>query len=157
MTSEPKISYPKTLYQYTVLLVEDNVELLELLKISLSQLGHFQILVASDGVRGLELMTMHRPDCAVIDLRIPGLDGYQLIRALRGDPNLAEIPLIVLTALVQEKDRFAGLASGADIYLTKPIMPQDLIAAIHRAIQRNESDRLEQLRRLAQDPPGKRP
>jgi DNA-binding response OmpR family regulator len=72
---------------------------------------------------------------------MPGLDGYQLVRALRGDPASAETPLIMLTALAQEQQQFAGLALGADQYLIKPVPPRELVAAVKRALLIGEEDR----------------
>ncbi|MBA3827234.1 MAG: response regulator [Ktedonobacterales bacterium] len=94
------------------------------------------------------------PDCIVVDVRMPGLDGYQVVRALRGDPTTADIPLIILTALIQDREHFRGLASGADEFLVKPIMPSQLIPIIHQVIRRSQADRQKALRALAeQEPP----
>ncbi len=136
---------------YTVLIVEDNVELLDILSRALRRIGHFNVVGASDGVTGLEQYYVVHPNCMVIDVKMPGLDGYQLVRALRGDPTTAATPLIILTAMTQDKERFAGLAAGADLYLLKPITPQDLAAAIHRAILISEQERQHQLQTLADD------
>jgi DNA-binding response OmpR family regulator len=112
---------PDASYEQTVLLVDDNVDLLELLINSLHYIGGFRILNAPDGATGLELAVSERPDCVVIDVMMPGIDGFQLAHALRGDPETAEIPLVMLTALAQEENRLAGLLAGADRYLVKPV------------------------------------
>lgn len=125
----------------TVLLVEDNAELLELLTLSLPVLGPFRVFGAPDGVAGLMQFEELRPDCAIIDVRMPELSGYQLVRILRGDPETATTPLIILTALTQERDQFAGLASGADLFLTKPMLPSDLAQAIRRVMARTPVER----------------
>lgn len=103
----------------TVLIVEDNPDLLDLLLLALPRLGPFKVVGVSDGIAGLEKCYEVCPQCMVIDIKMPGLDGYQLVRALRGDPDTASIPLIILTALAQEKEQFAGLAAGADFYIPK--------------------------------------
>jgi CheY-like chemotaxis protein len=138
---------------YTVLVVDDNPELLNLIAESLSLLGKFTVVTAVNGVEGLEKFYEVRPHCMVIDVKMPGLDGYQLVRALRGDPESADTPLVILTAMAQDKDRFMGMASGADQYLLKPIKPQVLVAAIQRAVTISADIRDEAIRRLAEQPP----
>jgi DNA-binding response OmpR family regulator len=135
----------------TVLLVDDNVSLLELLTNSLRAIGGFQVLSATDGASGLELAVTERPDCIVIDVVMAGIDGFQLAHVLRGDPETAEIPLVILTALAQDENRVAGLLSGVDRYLVKPVKIADLIAAIHAAIATSREERAQQLRRLAEE------
>jgi CheY-like chemotaxis protein len=134
-----------------VLLVDDNVSLLDLLTNSLYYIGGFRVLSATDGGAGLELAVSERPDCIVIDVMMPGIDGFQLAHALRGDPETAEIPLVMLTALAQEENRLAGLLSGADRYLVKPVRIPDLIEAIQEAIATSRVEREGALRKLAQE------
>lgn len=138
--------------RYTVLLVDDNTDLLRALTVTLEVMGNFTVIGATDGVQGLERFFEARPDCVVIDIKMPGLDGYQLVKALRGDPESGATPLIVLTALAQDEDRFAGLAVGADAYLVKPVKPQDLAAAIHQAVATNAAERARRLRELVESP-----
>jgi CheY-like chemotaxis protein len=142
-----------TTTRYTVLLVDDNPDLLRALSLSLEALGNFNIVSAEDGVRGLEQFYTHHPDCIVIDVKMPGLDGYQLVQALRGDPESEATPLVMLTALAQERDQFIGLAVGADQYLVKPVKPQDLAAAIRVAIATSRDERLRRMQRLLDEPP----
>ncbi len=134
-----------------VLIVDDNVELLQLLLTTLPPLGGFQVVGAPDGVTGLELAYTLHPVCMVIDVRMPGLDGLQLVRALRGDAETASIPLIILTALAQDRDSFAGFAAGTDQYLTKPVTPQELVAVILRAMTLTETERAQRYQALADD------
>jgi CheY-like chemotaxis protein len=136
---------------YTVLLVDDNTELLDLLAQALEKLGGYMTARAADGLAGLEMAMATKPDCMVIDILMPQLDGYQLVRTLRGDPDTTDIPLIVLTALAQDKDRFATLASGADYYLTKPVSIPDLVAAIQQAIAISVAERARRFQHLAMD------
>ncbi len=135
----------------TVLIVEDNPDLLDLLLMSLPRLGPFKVVGVPDGISGLEKFYELRPQCVVIDVKMPGLDGYQLVRALRGDQETASTPLIILTALAQQKEQFAGLAAGADLYLIKPVTPQDLVAAIRQVITLNQADRLQRLEALLEE------
>ncbi|HEX6796633.1 MAG TPA: response regulator [Ktedonobacterales bacterium] len=138
---------------YTVLIVDDNRDLLDLITESLTLLGGYTVITAENGADGLERAFSVHPDCMVIDIKMPDLDGYQLIRALRGDPASAAIPLVILSALVQEKDRLAGMLVGADQYLTKPIKPPELVAAIQEAIQLSQEERLRRVHALLDDQP----
>jgi len=136
-----------------VLLVDDNITLLQTLQLALEVLGPFTVACASNGIEGLERYFEVLPHCVVIDVKMPGLDGYQLVRALRGDPASADTPLIILSALGREKEQLAGLLSGADMYLIKPVPPQELVAAIQRAVALSTSDRQQRQLRLLDDLP----
>ncbi len=103
--------------------------------------GQFEVIVASDGAAGLQRFFEVLPDCAVVDIRMPGLNGYQFVRALRGDPATAQTPLVILSALVQDHEQLAGLLSGADSYLTKPVKILDLVRAIGRALNLTAEER----------------
>jgi two-component system, OmpR family, alkaline phosphatase synthesis response regulator PhoP len=139
--------------RYTILLVDDNPDLLKALTITLSALGNFNVATATDGGEGLEQFYSVRPDCMVIDIRMPGVDGYQLVRALRGDPETWDTPMVILTALAQDRDQFAGFAAGADAYLVKPVKPQDLAAAIRHAIATTAQQREQRMRDLVDKAP----
>jgi DNA-binding response OmpR family regulator len=132
----------------SVLLIDDNADLLDLLSRALTHLGRFEVLRASDGERGLEQAMTAHPACIVVDIMMPGLDGYWLVRALRGDPETADIPVVMLTAMPEDRSRLAGFLSGADQYLVKPVKPQDLVATIRQAIAYSREDRARHLREL---------
>jgi len=136
-----------------ILVVDDNEELVFLIGESLRRLGHYQVETASDGIEGLRRFYELRPDCMVIDVKMPGLDGYQLVRLLRGDPDSEAMPIVMLTALVQDRDRFDGLSSGADRYLTKPARPTEIVAAIREALAASEEDRIRHFQELSEDFP----
>jgi CheY-like chemotaxis protein len=138
--------------RYTVLIVDDNRELLALITDALDLLGEYTVVTAENGTDGLLRAIETRPDCLVIDIKMSGLDGYQLVRALRGDPTTAAIPLVILTALTQEKYHLAGLLAGADQYLTKPTKPQELVEAIQAAIGLSDAERQQRLHALAFEP-----
>lgn len=126
---------------YSVLVVDDDDDLIDLMRRSLTRIGNFTVYTAGDGATGLRQYYAHRPHCMVIDVRMPKLDGYQLVKVLRGDPDSATTPLILLTAMATDRDQFAGMASGADLYLIKPVTPQVLAEAVHTAIARSEAER----------------
>ena len=145
------MSTPDSTKRLTVLLVDDNTTLLKTLQMALETLGHFTVACATNGVEGLERYFEVHPDCVVIDVKMPALDGYQLVRALRGDRASSGTPLVMLSALGREKEQMAGLLSGADIYLVKPVPPQELVAAIRRAVSLGAIDREEHQMRLLED------
>jgi DNA-binding response OmpR family regulator len=144
---------PQTGLGHTVLIVDDNQDLLDLLTEGLSE--DFTVVTAGDGAEGLARYFETEPDCVVIDVKMPGIDGYQLARALRGDPATALTPLIMLTAMTQDRDRFLGFIAGVDQYLTKPALPSEVRAAIHQAILVSEDERRRRWRELfeAESPP----
>lgn len=135
---------------YTVLLVDDNPLLLDLITEMLSEAQAITVFQATDGIQGLERCIELHPDCLVIDVKMPGLDGYQLVRALRGDPTTAGIPLVMLTAMAQDHNRFAGMASGADQYLVKPVTIDVLLHAIEVALAQSDTERANQLQNLVE-------
>lgn len=135
----------------TVLVIDDNLEILEVFSEGLELAGPFAVITASDGAQGLEQCLTHHPDCLVIDVKMPQLNGYQLVRALRGDPETAEIPLILLTALAQDYERFAGLAAGTDRYVVKPVTPRELAAVIREVIALSAQERQHHYRQLVEE------
>src|SRR5262249_26125101 len=101
-----------------VLVVDDDPALLIAIADGLHLVGGYDVIAAQDGAMGLERFFSATPECVVVDVRMPGLNGYQFVRALRGDPETAQTPIIVLSALAQDHEQFAGLLTGADAYLT---------------------------------------
>jgi len=118
-----------------VLLVEDDLNLTELLRYNLEREG-FEVLAAVDGEEGLALAQEERPDLVVLDWMVPNLSGIEICRRLRRDPELARIPVLMLTARAEETDRIRGLETGADDYITKPFSPRELIARIRAVLRR---------------------
>lgn len=133
----------------TILLVDDNIQLITSLIPPLRDIRGYRVLSAYDGIEALHVCTEQRPDCIIVDVMMPGLDGYQFVRALRGDPVLAEIPLIVLSALAQDPDLFQGLAAGADAYLIKPVRIETLFATIDAVLQVSSHERQIRYQQLA--------
>jgi two-component system alkaline phosphatase synthesis response regulator PhoP len=133
-----------------VLVIDDNPTIVELIRFAVSLQGAYEVSVAYDGVQGLEHVYKEQPDCVIIDVRMPRMDGYQLVRCLRGDPCTANTPLIILSAMTREEDQITGLLSGADEYLTKPFKPTALNAAIERVLHLTPDERQRRTDFLAQ-------
>jgi two-component system alkaline phosphatase synthesis response regulator PhoP len=136
-----------------VLVIDDEPALLTLLIDALSLLGGYDVVVASDGVIGLEQVLAEQPDCVVVDVRMPNLNGFQFVRAIRGDPATATIPLVILSALAQDRQALMGFLSGADAYLFKPVELDDLLASIDKAVRLTDEERRKRFQALAEAPP----
>lgn len=124
-----------------VLVIDDNPTIVELIRYAVGLQGAYDVIVAYDGEQGLERVLAELPDCVIIDVKMPKMDGYQLVRCLRGDPDTANIPLIILSAMTREEDQLNGLLSGADEYLTKPFKPAALNEAIERVLRLTPEER----------------
>jgi DNA-binding response OmpR family regulator len=132
-----------------VLVVDDNPMIVELIKHSItSHAQAYEVIMAYDGEEGLTRFYEERPDCVIIDVKMPGLDGYQLVRCLRGDPTSADVPIIILSAMIREADQLQGWYSGADEYITKPFKPAALFAALERVMHLTLEQRLERMHAL---------
>jgi two-component system alkaline phosphatase synthesis response regulator PhoP len=125
----------------TVLVIDDNPTIVELIKYAVNLQGNYNVIVAYDGVQGLERVYTDQPDCVIVDVKMPRMDGYQLARCVRGDSRTAHIPLIILSAMTREEDQMTGILSGADEYLTKPFKPSALNATIDRVIRITPDER----------------
>jgi CheY-like chemotaxis protein len=134
-----------------VLVVDDDPGVIAVLRDGLRLVGGYEVLIARDGAHGLESVFETAPDCIIVDVRMPGLNGYQFVRALRGDPATAQKPIIVLSALVQDRDELAGMLSGADAYLFKPIKMADLLQALQQAMNLTASERLKRSHLLTEE------
>jgi CheY-like chemotaxis protein len=131
-----------------VLVVDDDPSLLAAICDGLELVGGYEVLSASDGASGLERVVVDDPDCVVVDVRMPGLNGYQFVRALRGDPETAQTPLVILSALVQDHEQLAGLLTGADAYLTKPVKIMDLITTIDHSVRLTAPQREQRMHQM---------
>ena len=113
----------------TVLIVDDEPAILELVRFTLED-THVRIFEAADGAAALALARAERPDIVLLDVRLGHLDGVEVCRRIRLDPELAATRIVMLTAADQESDRARGLAAGADEYLSKPFSPLALLALV---------------------------
>jgi DNA-binding response OmpR family regulator len=136
-----------------VLVVDDDPALLIAIADGLHLVGGYDVISAQDGATGLERFFSDNPECVVVDVRMPGVNGYQFVRTLRGDPETAQTPIIVLSALAQDHEQLAGLLTGADAYLTKPVKIMDLILTIDKAVRLTAAQRERRMQRLSQVEP----
>ena len=110
-----------------ILVIDDNPVNVHLMTYLLTAFGH-TALKAVDGEEGLELARREKPDLILCDLQLPGMDGFEVARCLRDDPQLSKIPVVAVTACAMDDDRAKVLAAGFEGYITKPIVPQDFVS-----------------------------
>ncbi len=120
-----------------LLVVDDEPNLLRAVAAVLRDEG-FEVSTARGGREALVAVTKNLPDLIVSDVRMPGMDGFELARRLRRAPNFALLPIIFLTAKDETEDRVEGFRAGVDVYLTKPFEPDELVAVINNILQRVE-------------------
>lgn len=117
-----------------ILAVDDERHIVRLVQINLQKEG-YDVVTASNGREALEKVASEKPDLIVMDVMMPEMDGFQALEGLKADPETAKIPVIMLTAKAQDADVFRGWQSGADLYLTKPFNPMELITFVKRIFQ----------------------
>lgn len=122
----------------TVLLVEDEADVVDLLRYHLHKAG-FKVLIANSGSEGLEAVRQNRPDVVVLDIMMPGMTGLEVCRAMKSDSTLASIPVLMLTAKSEVKDRVKGLETGAEDYVTKPFSPKEVVLRVQALLKRLRS------------------
>ena len=120
----------------TLVIVEDDPSIADLLDLYLRENG-FRVLQASSGERGLELIQQHRPALVLLDIGLPGIDGFEVCRRVRATSN---VPVLFLTARDGEIDRILGLELGADDYVTKPFSPREIVARVKAILRRGQPD-----------------
>jgi DNA-binding response OmpR family regulator len=122
----------------TVLVIDDEKDLIKLVDYHLSREGYL-VIGAKDGLQGLETAKKHKPDLILLDIMLPGMDGWEVCKHLKKSTELSRIPVIMLTARTQEMDKVLGLELGADDYITKPFSPRELVARVKAILRRSES------------------
>jgi two-component system, OmpR family, alkaline phosphatase synthesis response regulator PhoP len=118
-----------------ILVIEDDKDITELLKYNLEK-ENFQVLAATNGEKGLDVVHKNPPALIILDLMLPHIDGLELCKIIKKDPKTSHIPIIMLTAKAEESDKIVGLELGADDYVTKPFSPRELIARIKALFRR---------------------
>lgn len=119
----------------TILVADDDQDILNLVCLRLEQVG-YDVVRAADGAEAVRLAAERRPALCVFDVQMPEMTGYEAIEALRADDGLHDVPIILLTASVQERDMARGYEVGADDYMRKPFNPRELQARIEKLLQR---------------------
>jgi len=119
----------------TILVIDDDELVSRTLQRALKLYGH-QVMVANSGAEGLQIARRHRPDLFVLDIMMPGADGYQVCRQIRGDPLLTELPVLFLTAKAKDEDKIEGFRAGADDYLSKPFNMEELQLRLKAILRR---------------------
>ncbi|MCW5941991.1 MAG: response regulator [Fimbriimonadaceae bacterium] len=120
-----------------VLVCDDERHIVRLIQVNLERQG-YKVVTAFDGKEGLEKIQSEKPDLVVLDVMMPYMDGFEVLKSIRRDEATAELPVIMLTAKAQDKDVFEGYHYGADMYLTKPFNPMELVAFVKRISQGKE-------------------
>src|SRR5664279_3438054 len=122
-----------------ILVVDDNKETVRAVKAYLERDG-FEVFSAFDGETALHTLRREHPDLLVLDLMLPDRDGLDITRIVRKDATLRRIPIIMLTARVEDEDRITGLEIGADDYITKPFNPREVVARVRSVLRRSKGD-----------------
>jgi len=135
----------------TILVVEDENDIQELIRYNLAKEG-YRITLVSNGAGALRTARANLPDLILLDLLLPGMDGLEICRQLKGDPKTSHIPVLMVTAKGEEADVVAGLELGADDYITKPFSPRVLLARVRTALRRKVRAQLDETQPLKAGP-----
>jgi len=118
-----------------ILVVDDEEDILELVRFNLSREGH-EVICAASGEKALEILKSKPVDLMVLDLMLPGMDGFTVAKRVKSDPRIKHLPIVMLTARGSESDVVTGLQLGAEDYVTKPFSPRVLVARIQKVLRR---------------------
>jgi DNA-binding response OmpR family regulator len=125
--------------QQKILIIEDDKHILRLVTYNVEKAG-YKCLSAVSGEDGLKVARSYPPDLIVLDIMLPGMDGFEFCRHLRRDEQLRRVPVLMLTARGEEVDRIVGLELGADDYMVKPFSPRELVLRIKAILRRGEKE-----------------
>ncbi|MGC1307631.1 MAG: response regulator [Phormidesmis sp.] len=118
----------------TVLVVEDSVTQREMM-IELLQGSGLEVAVATDGIEALQFIQGHTPDLVLLDIVMPKMNGYEVCRRIKSDPNTQNLPVVMCSAKGEEFDRYWGMKQGADAYIAKPFQPTELVGTVKQLLQ----------------------
>ena len=122
-----------------ILAVDDERHIVRLVEINLQKAG-YEVVTASNGREALEMVAQEKPDLVVMDVMMPEMDGLEALEKMKADPEMSQIPVIMLTAKAQDADVFSGWQKGADLYLTKPFNPSELLNFVKRIFSSQTED-----------------
>jgi two-component system, OmpR family, alkaline phosphatase synthesis response regulator PhoP len=122
----------------TILIIDDEPELIKILDYNLTKAGYLAV-SARDGGTGLEMARKSAPDLIILDIMMPGMDGWEVCKKLRQEPATSGTPLLMLTAKAEEGDRVLGLELGADDYVTKPFGVREILARVKALLRRAQT------------------
>lgn len=117
-----------------ILAVDDEKHIVRLVQINLQKEG-YEVITASNGQEALDRIAADKPDLVIMDVMMPQMDGFEALKTLKSQPETVNLPVIMLTAKAQDADVFEGWKSGADLYLTKPFNPSELMSFVKRILQ----------------------
>lgn len=117
-----------------ILVVDDERHIVRLVQVNLERAG-YQVIAAFDGKEALKKIGSEKPDLVVLDVMMPYMDGFQVLKQMKAEAATKDIPVIMLTAKAQDADVFRGWASGVDMYLTKPFNPLELMTFVKRIFE----------------------
>ena len=117
----------------TILIVDDEAELLEMVRAIFTRAGYGRVLTAGSGAEALAVCTAGQPDIVILDVMMPGMDGFEVLREIR---RTSHVPVLMLTARGEAEDRIEGLEIGADDYLPKPFLPRELLLRVGAILHR---------------------
>jgi two-component system alkaline phosphatase synthesis response regulator PhoP/two-component system response regulator VicR len=120
-----------------ILAVDDQPQIVRLIQVNLQKAG-FQVITAFDGEEGLQKVREEKPDLIILDVIMPKRDGFQVLRAIKSNPETRHLPVIMLTVKAQDADIFEGLKEGAELYLPKPFHPTELVSLVQRVLDVQE-------------------
>lgn len=126
-------------HKKSILLIEDEEDIAALVKLQ-ADISGYKLHVESDGINGYRAVERDRPDLVIIDLMLPGMNGLDVIRKMRGNQELKNIPIIILSAKTEELDHVLGLELGADDYVAKPFSPKVLFSRTKAVLRRGKED-----------------
>ncbi len=125
--------------QSKILVVEDDHDIAQLLAITMKKAG-YEVAVTENGYEALNSIRRHPPDLVILDLMIPGIDGFEVCKEMKRDPKTGAVPVLIVTARGEEIDRIIGLELGADDYVVKPFSPRELLLRVRAILRRAGQD-----------------
>jgi len=119
----------------SILIIDDEEDIRDILKYNLEKEG-FKVAVANNGIQGIEMVAIHKPDLIILDVMMPGIDGIEVCELIRSNPENEKVIICLLTARNEDYSQIAGLDSGADDYVSKPVKPKVLVSRINALLRR---------------------